>query len=88
MLPKFPESAFIQVEVGVPFDQLKAGDTVVFWDYKRGEVAMTHHRLIQKQGGNWIAQGDNNDFADQSWITPDNYLARSTGVWVKSLTTP
>ncbi len=89
MLPTFPESALIEIEVGVPFSALKVGDTVVFWDYKRGDDALTHHRLVAQQGGNWIAQGDNpetNRVADKSWVTPDNFIARSTGRHAQILT--
>lgn len=79
MLPSFPESALVEVEFGVPFEALKEGDSVVFWDYKRGEQALTHHRLVQKQGSAWIARGDNNAVVDRSWVTRDNYLGRTTG---------
>ncbi len=85
MLPKYPEKSYIEVEFGVPFDHLKSGDAVIFWDYKRSETALTHHRLVQKQGDGWIAQGDNNLVADQSWVTRDNYLGRGTGRWAIAL---
>lgn len=81
MLPTYPDKAMVEFEFGVPFADLKQGDAVIFWDYKRGATAITHHRLVAKQGGNWIARGDANDSADQSWVTPDNYLARGTGQW-------
>lgn len=82
MLPTFPERSLIEVEFGVPFDELKAGDTVIFWDYTRGAKALTHHRLVAKQAGAWIAQGDNpetNPVADRPWVTADNFIARGTG---------
>jgi hypothetical protein len=79
MLPSFPEHALVEVEFGVPFDALREGDSVVFWDYKRGAQALTHHRLKQKQGSAWIARGDNNTVVDESWVTRDNYLGRTTG---------
>lgn len=88
MLPNFPEYSYVQFEFGVPFEMLKAGDTVIFWDYKRSETALTHHRLVQKQGDAWIAKGDNNEFPDKSWVTKDNYIARGTGVWLKTLESP
>ncbi len=81
MKPTFPEECFVETQVGYPYEDLKEGDTVIFWDYFRGS-GMTHHRLVAKQGGNWIAQGDNpvtNAVADRPWVTPDNYVARTTG---------
>ena len=78
MLPAFPEQALIEVLIGFPFDELKAGDTVVFWDYRRG-YALTHHRLVHKQGRAWMAKGDNNPNVDDSWVTKDNFIAKSTG---------
>lgn len=79
MLPNYPESALIEIEIGYDFEYLKEGDAVVFWDYKRGDNALTHHRLVKKQGSHWIAKGDNNERHDESWVTKDNYIARGTG---------
>lgn len=79
MLPSFPKHALAEVEIGVPFEDLREGDSVVFWDYKRGAQALTHHRLRQKQGSAWIARGDNNTEADDSWVTRDNFIGRTTG---------
>lgn len=81
MLPNFPESGFVEMEIGVPFDALKAGDTAIFWDYTRGQ-GLTHHRCREKQAGSWIMQGDNpgtNPVADRPWMTRDNYYGRTTG---------
>lgn len=89
MLPTFPESCLVECEFGIPFDALKENDTVIFWDYKSTAPRLLHHRLIQKQGGNWIAKGDNrqtNPTADWPWVTPDNYLARTTGRFTYFLT--
>lgn len=91
MLPTFPESALVEAEFGVPFDALKAGDTVIFWDYTRPEPFLIHHRLSVKMGAGWIAQGDNpvtNAIADRPWVTPDNYIARTTGKHVQFLIAP
>lgn len=91
MLPTFPERALVEVEIGVPYDQLKAGDTVIFWDYLRGTGKFTHHRLVARQLGNWISRGDNpatNPTADRPWVTPDNYVARTTGRHTQLLSAP
>lgn len=91
MLPTFPETALIEAEFGVPFDALKAGDTVIFWDYTRPEPFLIHHRLSVKMGAGWIAQGDNpvtNATADSPWVTPSNYIARTTGKHVQFLIAP
>lgn len=92
MGPTFPESALLEFEV-VAYEALKLNDTVIFWDYTRGGSApsLIHHRLVAKQGGNWIAQGDNaatNKAADRPWVTKDNYLARTTGRHAQILFAP
>lgn len=82
MLPVYPERGLAEVELGVPFSALKAGDIVVFWDYTRAADRFTLHKLVAKQGGNWIAQGVNpetNPVADRPWVTPENYVCRATG---------
>ena len=89
MIPTFPESALVEVEIGVPFSALKEGDTVVFWNYSGGPATFIHHRLVQKQAGNWIAQGDNsatNPTADRPWVTPDNFIGRTTGRYARLVT--
>lgn len=91
MLPTFPEAAIVEAEFGVPFEALEAGDTVIFWDYTRPEPFLIHHRLSVKMGAGWIAQGDNpvtNATADYPWVTPDNYIARTTGKHVQFLVAP
>jgi hypothetical protein len=82
MLPTFPAKALVEMEL-VPYSDLKAGESVVFWDYT-GKTGATfvHHRLVGKHGNNWIARGDNpltNPTADLPWVTEDNYIARTTG---------
>ena len=91
MLPTFPERALVEIQIGVPFEALRAGDSVVFWDYTRATPQLIHHRLVQEQGGNWIAQGDNpetNPTADRPWVTRDNYIGRTTGRHVQILAAP
>jgi hypothetical protein len=88
MLPTFPLNALVEMEIGVPFANLKVGDTVIFWDYQRGERCLTHHRLIARRGSGWISQGDNkktNPIADRTWITSENYIARTTGRFTQFL---
>jgi signal peptidase I len=91
MLPTFPDGTLVEVEFGIPYDQLKPGDTVIFWDYKRGALLFTHHRLKGKQGPWWIAQGDNpktNPTADAPFVTAENYYARGTGRHTQILFAP
>lgn len=89
MLPTFPESALVEIEF-TPYDQLKVGDTVVFWDYtEKTGATFIHHRLIENQWGAWISRGDNketNKRADLPWVTKDNYIARTTGRHAQILT--
>lgn len=92
MAPNFPERGWVEVEI-VDFDQLKVGDTVLFWDYTaaNGKLINIHHRLVARQGESFIARGDNeltNPRADAPWVTRDNYRARTTGRWAYSLSTP
>lgn len=83
MLPKYPEAHLLEVDVTYPFDSLKVGDEVVFWDYRRdGGVGYTYHPIIGRQGKYFITQGLNpktNPRPDASWLTPDNYIGRATG---------
>lgn len=82
MLPTFPEKGFVEMEFGFPYEALQIGDTVIYWDYKRGPAAFTHHRLIERQGPWWIARGDNpetNPVEDRAFVTKDNFIARGTG---------
>lgn len=92
MLPTFPEAAYVEVEIGSRFDDLKVGDNVIFWDYTQGaNGVMVHHQLVQKQGDAWIAQGLNketNAVADRPWVTRDNFVARGTGRWAVILVVP
>lgn len=83
MLPKYPNGALVEVEVGVPYEVLKQGDDVIFWDYTNTTGAtFIIHELVAKQAGSWIAQGRNhatNPIADRPWVTEDNYYVRATG---------
>lgn len=88
MLPNFPADSYAETLIGFPFDDLKVGDTVIFWDYTRATPHRTHHRLIAKRGDAFIAQGDNpvtNATADKPWVTRDNYIAKTTGRWALKL---
>ena len=83
MLPSFPDGVFVQIELGSKFEDLKEGDTVIYWDYTR-ENSFVHHRIVSKQAGAWIAKGDNPDTnkdVDVAWVTKDNFVARGTGQW-------
>ena len=91
MLPTYPERALAEAEFGVPYDELKVGDVVIFWDYTKPQPAFTLHTLVQKQAGNWIAKGNNpetNPVADRPWVTRDNYAARATGRHTQILVAP
>lgn len=91
MLPTFPERALVEAQFGYPFDALKAGDTVLYWDYTAAQPRYLHHRLITSRAGAWIAQGDNpvtNPTTDAPWVTRDNYIARTTGRHTQLLTPP
>lgn len=83
MLPTYPESHLLEVDIQYPFSSLKVGDLVIFWDYRRdGGVGYTYHPIIGRQGKYFITQGLNrstNPRPDDSWLTPDNYIGRATG---------
>jgi hypothetical protein len=89
MSPTFPAERFVETQVGFPYDQLRVGDTVIFWDYTRPVPFLIHHRIVGSQGGNFIARGDNpvtNTREDAPWVTKDNYIARTTGRHAQVLT--
>lgn len=83
MLPKYPDGALVEVEIGVPFEKLKVGDDAIFWDYTNTTGAVfIIHELTEKHGNAFVAQGRNpetNPRADRPWVTKDNYYARATG---------
>lgn len=79
-LPLFPAATLVPVELFYPFEDLKVGDIVVFYDYFTGGYII--HQLVAKQGGNWIAQGANpvtNPNADRPWVTKDNFVGLYVG---------
>lgn len=91
MLPTFPVTALVEAEFGVDYDTLQERQTVIFWDYTSGAPRFTHHRIVAKQGDNWIVQGDNpatNPIADRPWVTRDNFIARTTGRHTQILYAP
>jgi phage repressor protein C with HTH and peptisase S24 domain len=83
MLPKYPDGMMLEIELGVPYKDLKEGDDVVFWDYTgKSGATFIFHKLVQKQAGSWIVQGRNpktNPVADIPWVTKDNFIGRATG---------
>ena len=78
MLPTFPHKCLIELEIGVPFSDLKAGDIVVFYSGDLTEPIVCH-RLVTKRGGGWVTKGDGNAKYDYGWVTASNYAARATG---------
>jgi hypothetical protein len=83
MLPKYPESHLLEVDVAFSYDNLKVGDEVVFWDYKRPVgIQYTFHAIVGKQGAYFIVKGLNpatNPIADAPWLTRDNFIGKATG---------
>ena len=87
MLPSFPNGTLVEMQVGFPYDDLKAGDSVIY--YTNG--LFVHHRLIVKQAGSWIVKGDNpntNPVVDKEWVTRENYVGRTTGRFTSALFAP
>lgn len=88
MLPTFPEHSMVEMEFFYPYEKLQVGDTVIYWDYIRGQKAFTHHRIIEKQGPYFIVRGDNpvtNPVEDRTFLSRDNFVARGTGRWASSV---
>ena len=91
MLPNFPNGTLAEIRFPVDYDSLEPGQVVVFWAYDRGADAFTFHRLIRKQGDQWISQGDNpetNARYDAGWVTRDNLYAVATGKHAQILNAP
>lgn len=72
MLPAIPFDSTLPVKA-VPFDQLKAGDVVIYWNVWAG--CYVHHRILKRSrvSHGWVAKGDNNSRADRGLVTARNY---------------
>lgn len=77
MRPFFNENALLLLEA-VPFDQLKLGDVVTYWDDSRNQVVV--HRLVYKYGDEYRARGDHNGAIDKICVNRQNYRRRLMGV--------
>lgn len=91
MLPAFPALSLVEMEFGVPFTKLKAGD-VCFYANSTVPLGVAFHRAIyQLADGSWVMQGDNavtNPKPDGPTMTVDSYIARGTGRWALVVTAP
>jgi hypothetical protein len=77
MLPTLPTIGVAQIDIAYPFSRLATGDIVLFWDYVR--EGFTLHRIVARQGGAFIVQGDNpatNREADAPFLVRENYLGK------------
>ncbi len=92
MRPTFPESFWAQVDFTFPYENLKVGDLVVFWDYAgTGGYKFTFHRIVEQKDGYFVTRGDNKDtnpVPDASRLTVVNYLGKGTGKYTLVLLMP
>ena len=56
--------------VSVPYAALRAGDVVAF----RSGGQLIVHRIVGRQGGEWITQGDGNWRRDSAPLSPDGFI--------------
>lgn len=76
MLPTFAEAEVVTLEL-CRFDELRAGDTVIFWH--EGVRGYIHHRLSHRDEttNRWRTKGDNNATADTGLLTPSVFVGRT-----------
>jgi hypothetical protein len=66
------KASFILLE-DIPFEDLEEGK---FVGYINDEGDPVFHRLMKKTKRGWVAQGDSNIYADESYVTADNLTGR------------
>lgn len=92
MIPTFPNSFLAEVDITYPYENLKEGDLVLFWDYLRtGSPFFTFHRIVGARNGYFLTQGDNratNPTFDSTVLTHVNYLGKGTGRHTMVLVAP
>jgi hypothetical protein len=65
----------------IPFNDLRAGDVIIYHDKKRDMVII--HRLVNKWGNGWLASGDSNSQSDYNIeITENVYDSRVKSIHV------
>lgn len=76
MLPHFSSDEMVALEL-CGYDDLKTGDTAVFWSDLLGRYI--NHRLIRfdSSAGGWMAKGDNNAFIDGDIVKRWNFVGRT-----------
>lgn len=60
------------------YEDVEVGDVIAFTpEQLDGQGAM--HRVIEKNSEGYITKGDNNSYADEGYVTPQNYVGRT--IW-------
>ncbi len=77
MLPAYGTDEWVNLD-HVPFNELKTGDTVIYWNEQAGDYR--HHRIDSwdRTTGRWIIKGDNNPNVDRGIMSPDQFEGRTS----------
>ena len=70
MTPLYGDNSFFVLRA-VDFDSLERG-TIIAYRNQHGQIII--HQLIRKRGQKWMAQGLNNNFMDNEWVTDDKFI--------------
>jgi signal peptidase I len=76
MQPTFMGGERLRIE-RTPFDQLRAGDIVVYY---RDGMLIVHRLVAMRSDGSWTVKGDHNDGPDVKSVMRDNYYGRVSGI--------
>lgn len=79
MEPALSGGDVIYLNKDFPYDQLKEGDTIAFYDSEWGiKHGLLHriHVLSKNEPKEWIIKGDNNISVDPYNLTEDNYVGK------------
>lgn len=92
MMPTFPDSFLAEVDITFPYEGLKVGDLVLFWNYKRtGAPFYTFHRIVEAKNGYFVVRGDNpetNPVPDEALLGKHNFIGKGTGRHCRFLVAP
>lgn len=77
MLPMLPDRCILVAEA-VDFEQLRAGDVVV---YSNRHLRPIIHRLVERRGEGWRVKGDALAWADDDLVTRTNFLGRQCAIF-------
>jgi signal peptidase len=75
------------------FENIKVGDVVAFQAESMGKK-LAFHRVVDQVGDAFVTKGDNNNHADEAYVTRDNFIGSEvfhtnvTAYWINELHRP